>query len=856
VDASRERFRQIDQLFDAALDRPPNERDTFVAETCGVDHELRDRVRALLAAHDRPSHFMRSPAVELAAPLLEGPSGTATAAPEHAGPFRIVRELGHGGMGVVYLAEREGAEFRQRVALKLVRHLGAREAVRQRFVEERRILALLEHPHIAHLVDGGLTNEGLPYFAMELVEGEPIDAYCDAHQLTIERRLDLLMEVCGAVQYAHEHFVIHRDLKPSNILVRTDGQIKLLDFGIAKLLDPLANTNGDDPTQTGVVALSPQYAAPEQVRGQPVSAATDTYALGVLAYELLTGRRPYDVRGCTPAELERIVCELEPPRLSSTLGGPGSAGDDLARARARGTTPDRLRRRLKGDLDVIVAKALHKDPTRRYASAAALRDDLARWRSGHPVHARPDNAAYRLRKFVRRNPAGTALLVLLAAYAATVTIQGQRVRRALAEATLGAQRAEQVTDFMLGLFEESEAGERMTDTVSAGALLARGEARAAELSSQPAMQAQMLDVLGRLNMQVGKNDRAKTLLEQALGIRRQLYGESHPDYVTTLSNLADAVDPTDEPVQVVALHRQVLDARRRLSGEDDPKTIDAMWALAQAVHRSGDNKGAAPIFEQWLAAIARLPKRETPERAAQLSVAAGFLQQRGELDRAEPLLREALAIRRAVYGERHHLVAQSIQDLGYFYEGNHRHELAEPLLRQSIEMLRPIYPDGSPLLAEAVSTWAIVLEHMGRFADALPATREVLSLDRRFFGDSSLNVATAELNVSTALSGTGGYAEAESVARDAIAKMRARLGDKSAMVIVANVTLANALRGQGRFGEAEPLLLAAFKRFDPPKPITRNWHDAAAGGLVKLYEAQHRPEEAAKYRATITVPPR
>jgi serine/threonine-protein kinase len=853
VDAPRERFRQIDQLFDAALDRPPNERDAFVAERCGGDHELRERVQALLAAHDRPSNFMRSPAVELAAVLLEDPPGTPPA-PEYAGPFRIVRELGHGGMGVVYLAEREGAEFQQRVALKLVRHLGPREAVRQRFLEERRILARLEHPRIAHLVDGGLTSEGLPYFAMELVEGEPIDAYCDAHHLAIEQRLDLLMDVCGAVQYAHEHFVIHRDLKPSNILVRTDRQVKLLDFGIAKLLDPLGTADGDDPTQTGVVALSPQYAAPEQVRGQPVTAATDTYALGVLCFELLTGRRPYDVRGCTPAELERIVCEVEPPRLSSTLGAPGDADDDLARARARGTTPDRLRRRLRGDLDVIVAKALHKDPARRYASAAALRDDLARWRSGHPVQARPDSAAYRLRKFVRRNRAGTALLVLLAAYAATVTVQGQRVRRALAEATLGAQRAEQVTDFMLGLFEESEAGQRMTDTVSAGALLARGAARADELSSQPAMQAQMLDVLGRLNMQVGRNEQAKSLLERALDIRRRLYGENHPDYVTTLSNLADAVDQTEDPKQVVALHRQVLEARRRLSRDDDPRTIDAQWALALAVHRSGDAKGAAPLFEHWLAAIARLPRQATPERAAQLSTAAGFLEQRGELDRAEPLLREALAIRRAVFGERHHLVAQSIEDLGFFYEGTHRHELAEPLLRQAIEIMRPIYPDGSPQLAEAVGTLATVLEHMGRYAEALPATREVASLDRRFFGDSSLNVATAELNVSTALSGTGAYVEAESVARDAIAKIRARLGDKSAMVLVASVTLANALRGQGRFAEAEPLLLAAYKRFDPPKPITRNWHDAAAGGLVKLYEAEHRPDEAAKYRATITVP--
>src|SRR5690349_8269126 len=266
--AERERFLRSDAIFDAALDLEPNERADYVACACAGDDALRRRVQLLLDAHARSSGFLGSPAIDLAGVLLDDPTpGSDHPAPLRAGPFRIVRELGHGGMGVVYLAEREGAEFRQRVALKLVRHLGARESVRQRFSEERRILALLEHPRIAHLVDGGLTSDGLPYFAMELVEGEPIDVYCDTHHLTVEQRVDLLMEVCEAVQYAHERFVIHRDLKPSNILVRGDRQIKLLDFGIAKLLDPLGAASGDDPTQTGVVALSPQYAAPEQVRG-------------------------------------------------------------------------------------------------------------------------------------------------------------------------------------------------------------------------------------------------------------------------------------------------------------------------------------------------------------------------------------------------------------------------------------------------------------------------------------------------------------------------------------------------------------------------------------------------------------
>ena len=326
---SRERFREIDAIFDAALDVAPDERDTFITQRCGDDVGLRAEVRALLNAHSRSGEFLEAPAVQLGAALLEEPSAPdQPVAPERAGPFRIVREIGRGGMGVVYLAARAGAEFEQRVALKVIRQASRGSDVVRRFLEERRILALLEHPGIARLIDGGVTDQGEPYFAMELVDGEPIDTYCDSRQLAIEQRLDVFGAVCDAVQYAHEHLVIHRDLKPSNILVRGDGQLKLLDFGIAKLLDPLRSDGGQE-TQTGLMALTPEYAAPEQVRGKAVSTATDTYALGVLLYVLLAGRRPYDVRGRTPSDVEHI--DLRAGAAASIARGAGERTSPVGR---------------------------------------------------------------------------------------------------------------------------------------------------------------------------------------------------------------------------------------------------------------------------------------------------------------------------------------------------------------------------------------------------------------------------------------------------------------------------------------------------------------------------------------------
>jgi serine/threonine-protein kinase len=516
VGESRDHFRQVDRLFDAALDLEPNERDEYLDEACGPDRALRSRVRTLLDAHERSAGFLKAPAVELAAVLLEEPP-TSTQAPERAGPFRIVRELGHGGMGVVYLAEREGGEFQQRVALKLVRHFGAGDAVLRRFLEERRILALLEHPRIAHLVDGGVTSDGLPYFAMELVDGEPIDTYCDTRRFSIDQRIDLFIEVCDAVQYAHEHLVIHRDLKPSNILVRGDGQLKLLDFGIAKLLDPLVSPD-DGATQTGVIALTPEYAAPEQVRGQPVSTATDTYALGVLIYRLLTGLRPYEVRGRTPAELERIICEVEPPRPSLTLGSAASDPDDATRASARGTTPEKLRRQLRGDLDVIILKALHKDPARRYASAAALRDDLERYRSGRPVLARPDSPAYRFGKFVRRNrtAAAASVITLAALVGATAfsTAQMREAQRQRDAALLDNERQSAITEVQMILASDTRGsdGQRLS-AVDRIAMAERFVAR--RFASNPRLTTELLLELATRLVDLGDREGERAILARA-----------------------------------------------------------------------------------------------------------------------------------------------------------------------------------------------------------------------------------------------------------------------------------------------------------------------------------------------------
>jgi serine/threonine protein kinase len=444
----RDRWKQIEALVDQALDRPMDERAAFVRAACGQDAALRQAVEDWLAACENPTLFPEVPAAIFAAPLIPTSSAeTAPCEPDPApriGAYRILRELGRGGMGTVFLAERADGQLDRRVALKLMRRgTGSDAQLHRRFLEERQILARLEHPHIATLLDGDVTADGQPFFVMQYVEGSPIDRFCDDGRLSVDARLRVFLNVCAAVQHAHRHQVVHRDLKPGNILVAADGQPKLLDFGIAKLLGPAA-PDAAQLTRTGERLLTPEYASPEQIRGEAVTPASDVYALGVLLHGLLSGRRPFRRGARTPHELERAILEEEPTQPSAAVTGAGAGERESATAQTisqvRATTPDRLRRRLRGDLDAIVLTALRKDPAQRYADAGQLADDIERHLQGLPIRARGRAPAYRLRALARRHRMSLAMGALGMLAGATL-LAVALARRSNEDARLSALRA-------------------------------------------------------------------------------------------------------------------------------------------------------------------------------------------------------------------------------------------------------------------------------------------------------------------------------------------------------------------------------------------------------------------------------
>ena len=832
-------WRRVEQVLDLALESDPSSWPEVLDRVCSGDVALRTDAENLLSRYTAARSFLSAPPSAAAAALVaEVRDGEPVEAIEgkRIGAWRIVRELGRGGMSRVYLAERADGAFEQRVALKLMRADLDSEIEHERFRAERQILASLNHPNIARLLDGGVTESGVHYLVLEYVDGKQIDVYCDERGLDVRERVALFLSVIDGTAHAHRNLVVHRDLKPSNVFITADGTVKLLDFGLAKLLESQDSNRAARTTLPGRRWMTPEYAAPEQIMGARVTTLTDVYQLGATLYELLAGAPPFGRRDWNLQNLQQAVVKADPD--------PPSAQAYELRRRA-----------LRGDLDAIVLKALRKEPEQRYASAQALADDLRKYLSGHPVAARRQTAAYRAARFARRHRAlllGTlAIAIVLGAYITTVTIDRIRIRSALNEATAGTHKAEQVTDFMLGLFDESQAGQSFSDTITARALLNRGLARARELKGQPELRAQMLDVVGRLDTRLGDLDEAKSVLEEALATRRTLHGDMHRDVATTLQALGQVYYDIGDYAHARLLRSDALKIRTALDGPNDSKTINALIELAAAMHGEGDYKNAEPLLDEWAKRVSQQPPETTAARANQLSDLAAMYEFRNKYAQAEGLSRQALGITRALYGDMHPYTANALSELAALLdrEGGARRDTAETLAQQSVAIYRSLYPDGHSDLASALGIYGVVLEHERRFAEAEVPLREALTISNRFAGKNSQKSIDESTNLAIALTATGKYDAAVALARNAVNVLRAKYGPKNPLVIRTEITLADALRGQGKYAEAEPMLLNAYHTFEAGTGFGRSGREYSLASLIRLYEAQGKTAEAEKFRA-------
>ena len=834
----QDRWRELSRLFHEASAAPPDEREALLRRASERAPALADEQRALIEAADAPGDLHRR--VHRAAETLEAdPRGRTI------GPYRVVREEGRGGMGRVFLCERADGHFDQIVAVKVM-HLGAMsEGLQERFRQERQILARLQHPHIARLLDGGLTDEGEPYFALEYVDGRPIDEYCDEQSLAVEDRLRLFQDVCRALVYAHANLVIHRDLKPDNILVTAEGRVKLLDFGIAKVL--VEDDGAPAPAGTALWALTPSYASPEQVRGEPVGTATDVYSLGVILYELLTGVRPYVVGG-SPTAIEHVVCSTEPDRPSTRIAKDTTLSPEEARAvgRARSTDPVRLRKRLTGDLDVICMKALRKEPENRYASVDALLDDITRHLEGRTVQARPATLSYRLGKAVRRNrwAVGAAAAVLVSS-SALVAFYTARLADERDAARTEAAKAREVADFLQGLFEVSDPDESRGQTVTARELLEAG-AREVEtgLEGQPEVQATMLRVIGEVYSALGLARDAEPLLQQAYDVNVRLYGQQHEETAFSQLSLASVKQDLGE-IEAAGPHfRQAVETLELVLPPQDPLVSEAVEQLAFWLETNGDYEGAEAEYRAALAALRSAGHEDDPAVASLLSSLGNLLRNSGEREAAETILREALALQTELYGERHTDVASTMRQLASLLRDEDRFVEADTLYQRVLAIRRELMGPVHPEIAVALNSYAIMLSRMGESDRALATYEEFAAMLDQIHDGPHPDVAAAQHNLAMELTSAGRIDEALDGFRRSLEIQEEVYRPGHPNRAFPLVGMASALRAADRLDEAEDALRRALAIRREALPVGHRHIGEALSDLGAVLMDQGRHPEA------------
>lgn len=866
-DSKRKHWKKVEDLFSRALELPRQDRKVFVETEAGDDQLLLAAVLGLLDAD-----ASKDPINEI---VQKAASKSVSNDPDklldkQIGNYRLLSLLGEGGMGSVYLAERSDEQFQQQVAIKVLNSYRPSKNLIQRFRAERQILANLDHPNIAKLLDGGETDEGLPYLVMEYVAGEPITEYCDQNRLSTRVRLGLFEDVCDAVQHAHQNLVIHRDIKPSNIIVNNDGVPKLLDFGIAKLMRPEDLQQTVAVTMDSARLLTPGHASPEQVRGETITTATDVYSLGVLLYQLLTGQFPFEITSYRPADIERVICDSIPSRPSTRIEQ--SATDESATGQsqatnARATTPRKLAKQLRGDLDNIVLVAMRKEASRRYATVRQLQQDISNYLNNRPVRARSESFGYLASKFVRRNRSGVAagaiFMAVIVALSGYYTINLTRQRDI---ARLEASKAVEISSFLTDLFAEADPRFSLGEQMSPKQMLDRGAARITdELATQPELQAALMATIGESYNQLNDQKAAKAHLERSLAAISPLLDADHPDInrMRYLLGIANVI--LGDVAESLEIHRANYARQSRLHGERSLEAARELNQIAYAQAQQNDYEiaernflEAMQIFRDLgddgqddlsrsildygvvLRTLDRFAEEEPlilealsiqesrvgnqhPDYSGVLNNVGNHYYERGLLTEAEKYMSEHVAVRLKNYGEKGIPYGVALMNYSNLLMLMNRDEEALIMMEQTAD----IYAET---LGEDVARYAFMLENkanlllkMKRFEEAEPLFIEVLQRMERLFGRDHYDYVFSENNYAGFLMATERWEEAAPLLRHCVQVYTNAFGANNSETANAQMRLARTLRELGNLEEAMINAATALKllRATHTEPHTR-----------------------------------
>jgi eukaryotic-like serine/threonine-protein kinase len=827
------RWQRVQDLFHDASELAPPDQQAFLKSRCSDDPTLIEEVAILLEEDARGGSLLDNGVARVAYEMFEE---SRDGSPPHKqfGPYRILKTLGEGGMGIVYLAERE--DLGSKVAIKILRDAWLSPARRSLFAAEQRTLAQLTHPSIARLYDANASPDGSPFFVMEYVEGVPLTVYCEQHKCSMEERLKIFRAVCDAVLYAHQHAVIHRDLKPSNVLVKDDGTVRLLDFGISKHLE-----NTGDPanyTMTGFRMMTPAYAAPEQIRGEQVGIQSDVYSLGVILYELLAGRVPFDLTGQSPAQAQAILTEREPDK-------PSAVAERLAQTPERKALVAAASKSAWADLNVLCLTAMHKDAQRRYQSVDALIRDIDHYLKAEPLDAQADTVGYRLRKFVTRNreevlaASVMALIVLGLVIFFTVRLAIAR-NEALAEAA----RAQRIEKFMTNLFQGGDASAGPADNLRVVTLLDRGVQEAQSLRTEPGVQAQLYETLGTMYQKLGKLDQADSLLNLALKERKIVYGDDSPEVAETLVTLGLLRDDQAQLPEAERLVRVGLAMSKRRLLPNHPSIAKATASLGKVLEDRGSYDEAIKTLEQAVQ-LQSTKGPTTPELATTLYELANTHFYAGHYDTSQSINERLLPLCREIYGERHPRVADVLVNLGAIKFDLGHYAEAEKFDRQALDIVEGWYGKDNPETASDLTLVGRSLVFQGRLDEAIEPLQRSLAINERVYGKVNPTVASALNELGNAASKKGDYDAAEQYFTRMIDIYRQVYGDHHYLVAVATSNLGSVYMGRQDWPKAEQIFRQAVSLFTETQSATHVNTGIARIKLGRTLVRQHRYSEAA-----------
>ncbi len=738
------------------------------------------------------------------------------------------------------------------MAIKLLRAQSVSDAAVRRFRRERQILANLEHPHIAGLLDGGVTSDGHPYFAMEYVEGEALTSWCDARMLSIPARLELFQQVCAAVQFAHQSLVVHRDLKPANILVTQDGQVKLLDFGIATLLpSELDGPDAMPATRAGFRAFTPDYASPEQLLGLPIGTRSDVYSLGVVLYELLCGKRPFEMRGKSAVEVERLISETTPTRPSAAL-------TDARVPQLAERTPTRARMRVAGDLDAIVLKALRTEPERRYGSAEELAGDVRRYLEGRPVSARPDSFGYRFGKLIRRRRAeslAVALTLSSIIVGGLVAVrQAQVANRERVRAQQEQERASEVTKFLTTMLGAANPG-AFGRNVQVREVLDSASLMANQLSAQPALESEIRGIIGGTYLALGEHALAEAQYRLALAAQDRLTPGGGRGTAKVLSQLSMALEFEGRFADADSLLRIADTLFMRHGFDDNEARISHLDHRGRILNHLGNMAAAEPLMEQAL----RLQLQQVPRNDSSLASSyanLGVVQSElGKNASAETLMVAAVAAARRAYGSSHPLVAAILSPMASVQHRAGSLERADSTFREAIVMRRELLGDDHPDLAWSMFNYADHLLIVGRYAESATWSRQVLTMRGRSLQDSHPAVSAAMGLLGRALDQLDSLDVGERWLREALAVRKANYPAGHFLIASSEGQFGAHLALRGQYPEAERMLLKSERDLVAARGESAPIVGDARTRLVELYERWGKADAAAQWRAKLEKAP-